>query len=190
MTQLLTLSLIVLLSLPIGSSVDAQSKTTKIFFLEDIHHKEWCAYANESIWKSSVDSLGAMTVGSLNYEKDQLAVVDVTEGDEAGDWMVYDHYTVDPRGEPLRDERKNNILPGRRSVEETYVIQNGKATRQSSSVRSLTTGGSLSDPEQWLPKVPVITHAKDFPFAALIVQKYPEAFSHGKVCVPFKRPGG
>jgi len=179
-----------LLSLPAGHSAYAQSKTTKILFLEDVDHKEWCAYANESIWKSTVDSLGAMTVGSLNYEKDQLSAVDVTEDDETGDWIVYDHYTVDPRGEPSWNKRKINILPGDRTIDETYQIQNGKATRRSSSIRSLSTGKNLSDPERWLPKVAIITRATDFPFAALIAQKYPETFSQSKVCIPFRKTGG
>src|SRR5262249_33840950 len=44
-----------------------QNGTLEIYILEDVAHQQWCAYRNESAWNSDVQSLQAMTVGTIKY---------------------------------------------------------------------------------------------------------------------------
>jgi len=37
-----------------------------------------------------------MIVGTAEYKSGRLVAVNVTEQDESGDWIVYDHYSMVP----------------------------------------------------------------------------------------------
>jgi len=160
----------------------AQSKTQKVFLLEDVGSDQWCAYDSESTWDATVQRLQAMTVGTLTYADDHLSRIDVTETDESGDWMVYDHYFLDGRGRLVKLLRLINVLPGDRSVEQTYVISAGKAIKTKRTDKELSTGKPMVSPESvWLPNLPIKTKTTMFPFSALLAR--PDFREAAKVCV-------
>lgn len=147
----------------------AQSKAPSVFFLEDTARNQWCAFNSEAPWNAAVQDAGAMTVGALTYSNDLLSQLDVTETDESGDWTVYDHYFVDEHGQLVRLSRMINILPGDRSVSQTFSISEGKATKTATTAKQLSSGKPLTSPKPiWLPKLPIETNIKMFPFAALL----------------------
>ena len=147
----------------------AQTKASKVFLLEDAGNNEWCSYLSELTWKAKVQELGAMTVGTLIYSNDRLAQIDVTETDESGDWMVYDHYFLDDHGQIVKLARLLNVLPGDRSVAQTFLIRKGKATKTAMSEKQLSSGKPVTAPAaDWLPEVAIETEPKLFPFAALL----------------------
>jgi hypothetical protein len=189
-TAILTRILFVLGAVVMNGAL-AQSTGKRFFLLEDAEHHQWCAYGNESEWTSEVKSLTALMVATLEYSGDQVSKIAVTEEDEAGDWIVYDHYLIGDKGEIRELKRTINILPGDRSEEETYLVLDGKAKKQSSNSRKLSTKEVLpaqQEQKDWLPNVPIIPRLQDFPFAALISGKHLEPASSGKVCVPVKQP--
>jgi len=166
-----------------GSSTGTQ-RTSKIFIANDADHHQWCAYPTQSAWQSDVKLFGSGIVATLTSAQGRLSSIEVTTEDEAGDWIVYDHYTVSTDGTLQEDKRKINILPGDRSVEESYLIRDGKAKKQSSTTKSLSTGKSLASSEDWVPEVSVIARLKDFPFASLIrTATDTDSLLRGRECV-------
>ena len=162
--------------------VSAQTPTHKLFLLEDDTRKEWCVYANESQWKSQVASSGAARVATMYYSDARLTSVDITTEDETGDWIVFDHYALSATGDIQQVQRKVNILPGDRSVSETFLVLDGKAKLQTRTTTSLSAGDKLTDAEHWLPRVRVVTRLKNFPFVSLTTVKYSDVLSKGKTC--------
>lgn len=147
----------------------AQSKAAKIFFLEDTRNSQWCAFHSEATWKAAVESARAMTVGTLIYSGKHLSQIFLTETDESGDWIVYDHYLVDSHGRIVKLSRTINVLPGDRSVLQTFSIGGGKVTKISTTAKQLGTGKTLISPKPvWLPEVPIETSIRMFSFASLI----------------------
>jgi hypothetical protein len=186
---LIALLLNVMSPLLVLGQTSRPSQDKQIFLVRDAEHKKWCMYLNESDRNSVVASLEATNVGTLHFTSDgDLSAIDVAEEDESGDWVVYDHYVIDINNHVLKDERRINILPGDRAVEESYLIKDGRATKEKSITRSLSTGKELSDHETWLPDVRVITRIGDFPFSPLVAGKYSEMSSKDKACTASKSP--
>jgi hypothetical protein len=171
----------------ISHAIAQQPVRRSIFLASDDHQKEWCAFTDEASWKSKVELSDAAIVATLNYSNSRLDSIDVTTEDEAGDWTVFDHYTLSQRGVLERLERKANILPGRRSVLETYALADGKIKLSSRETKPLTAGQKPIS-ETWLPDVRVAARLGDFQFASLARMKYSEIQSKGTVCVA-ARPG-
>lgn len=146
----------------------AQAKASKVFLLEDAGNNQWCSYTTESTWKAKVQGVGAMTVGTLAYSNDHLSQIDVTETDESGDWTVYDHYFFNDHGQLVKLSRLLNVLPGDRSVSQTFSISDGKATKTATCEKQLTTGKPVTSPADWLPDVSIVSATKMFPFSALL----------------------
>jgi hypothetical protein len=163
----------------------AQTADTKLYLLHDEARHQWCSYTSEGAWEKERDSIGTGEVGALEYSGGDLAEIDATYSDETGDWIVYDRYFVEPSGKIARLERKSNILPGDRSVEEVFVIASGKAQRQSIETRSLVTGEPKTSPDEetWLPKIQIVTRVQRFPFRALVRLKYSPGSSKEKSCI-------
>jgi hypothetical protein len=159
----------------------AQANASKVFLLEDAGNNQWCSYNTESTWKVKVQEVGAMTVGTLTYSNDHLSQIDVTETDESGDWTVYDHYFLDDHGQLVKLSRLLNVLPGDRSVSQTFSISNGKATKTATSEKQLSTGKPVTSPADWLPDVSIETATKMFPFSALLSR--PGLRTSSKSCV-------
>ena len=156
--------------------------SNELFLVNDEQRNEWCAYANESLWKSQVDTVGADTVATLSFFETHLTSIEVTTQDETGDWLMIDHYTLGTAGDIKQLQRRANILPGDRSVSETFSITNGKAKLEKRDTTSLTPGQKLTSTEDWVPPVPIVTRLEDFPFAPLTALKHSEVNSKGKIC--------
>lgn len=170
-----------LLLLQVGLA-SAQAKARKVFFLEDAGKNQWCAFDSEAAWKAAVQDAGSMAVGSLTYVGEHLSQIDVTETDESGDWTVYDRYVLGDHGQPIKLSRTINVLPGDRSVLQTLSISEGKVKKTAIVAKQLSTGKPLTSPNPiWLPKLPIDTGAKMFPFSALLVR--PGLRTNGKSCV-------
>src|SRR5205807_8954417 len=104
----------------------APSKSeTELYLLEDSRHQQWCVFRSKSLWESEVKALPALSVGSLEYEKHRLSAVNVTQEDETGDWIIYDHHSLDKDGTPDKLIRTINVLPRDFSETQLYVIQDG-----------------------------------------------------------------
>ena len=178
----LTIEVIFLLSNAVG-----QDASKHVFLLQDPEQHQWCAYAQESRWTSDVQSANSLTIATVEYSGAHISKIDFTENDEAGDWVVYDHYYTNLKGELQQLKRTVNILPGDRTEEATYLIEDGKATRQTHQVRSLSTKGRLAakDREQWLPQAPIVKRLENFPFFPLL-SKISTVTASGKICLPEK----
>jgi hypothetical protein len=187
-TKLVVALLIVLPAATGNLQRPPQTEQIKLFILHDVKQRQWCIYASESQWKSDVNSSGAPTVASLEFEAGHLNAVDLTHQDEAGDWIVYDQYELGRTGELQQDQREIRILPGDRLVKEVYLIRDGIAHKQNSNTQSLSTGQKLTNVEDWLPDVPVISRLKDFPFAPLIGVDRSRILAKGKICDASKEP--
>jgi len=162
--------------------VAAQKKAGKVTLLEDTAGHQWCAYNKESAWQKAVQETGAMTVGTLSFSNDQLSRIDVTETDESGDWTVYDHYRLDHANKIVRLERMINVLPGDRSVVQTFSISEDRAKKIQTESKQLSTGKILNDPKPiWLPQLAIRTELSQFPFSALIT--LPNLRTWEKSCV-------
>lgn len=168
MFGVVTLAGMLLFSQPNYASAQAKA-TIKVFLLEDTGNNQWCGYTKESTWNTAVQDVEAMTVGTLTYSNDSLSQIDVTETDESGDWTVYDHYFLNDRGEIVKLSRLINVLPGDRSVSQTFSISNGKAKMTATTEKQLSTGKPLSSPKPvWLPNLSITTRVEMFPFSSLL----------------------
>jgi hypothetical protein len=128
-----------------------------------------------------------MTVATLSYSNDHLLQIDVTETDESGDWTVYDHYFLNDGGEIVKLSRMINILPGDRSVLQIFSMSDGKATKTATTEKELSTGRLLRSPKSvWLPKLPIRTGTKLFPFSALLGR--PGLTTSSKLCAQSPAP--
>lgn len=158
-----------------------QAKTAKVFLLEDTASNQWCAYDEEAAWNTAVRDAGAMTVGTLTYSNDLLLRIDVTETDETGDWIVYDHYFLDDHGRIEKLSRMINVLPGDMSVSQMFSIRNGKAKKIATSEKQLSTGKPLTSPKPvWLPDLLIKTRTNVFPFSGLL--EHSDLRTASKIC--------
>jgi hypothetical protein len=163
-------------------STSAQPKTSRVFFLEDTVKHQWCAFTSETIWKEAVQEVEALTVGTLIYSDEHLMQIDVTETDESGDWTVYDHYRLDDREQLKKLSRTINVLPGDRSVVQTFVIHDGKTDTIKTVATQLSTENPLNSAKPiWMPELPIATSTRMFPFAVLF--EAPSLRIHAKSCL-------
>jgi len=166
--------------LPIqGKAGQPVAKT--LYLLEDNKHQQWCAFRDEREWKTEVESLSALVVATAEYVDGRLSAVDVTHQDEAGDWIVYDHYSLDQSGKISKLKRTINVLPGDRSENEVFLMLSGTPKKESAASRKLSTGEPASKADVWLPDVPITTRVEAFPFSSLIGSSGAE--SKAKSCV-------
>ncbi|MGH9474007.1 MAG: hypothetical protein ACRD2F_03940 [Terriglobales bacterium] len=178
-----------LLLIPPTDASGQAKATKKVFLVENRGRDRWCAYNKESAWRAAVNRAEALTVGVLIYAGRQLRRIDVTETDESGDWTAYDHYLLNGRGEITRLYRMINILPGNRSVSQTYLINDGKAKKTAATEKQLSSGKPLiSAKPVWLPKVPIRTRLGMFPFSSLLGR--PGLTTASKSCAPIPGRGG
>lgn len=120
-------------------------KILNVFLLQE-SSDQWCSYIDQNEWKGAVRASGAMVVAELRYSQDKLTEIDVTETDESGDWTVFDHYFLDTDNNLKKLSRLINVLPGDRSVLETFSIADGKTKKISTEAKQLSTGKPLSSP--------------------------------------------
>jgi hypothetical protein len=153
-----------------------QTSDTKVGLLENPETHRWCAYGDLPSWQIGVDSLSAVNVGQLSYSRGDLKEILFTREHETEDWSVADKYFVGSGGIE-RVSRLITIQSANLEIEESYLIRNRAAVRQSRSVRSLSSGKAASVGSTWVPNVPVATRVQDLPFADFVelrrVAKYP-----------------
>ena len=176
-TTLLFLSLLPMQARP------SQHVAKTLYLLEDGKHEQWCAFREEAEWKAEVESLTALVVATANYVDGRISAVNITQQDEAGDWIVYDHYSLDENGRILKLKRTINVLPGDRSEDQVFLIASGSPKKQSTAARRLSSGEPLSDSKEWLPDLPIATRIQEIPFFPLIGSQSLETWSKGKSCV-------
>jgi hypothetical protein len=148
----------------------------------DSENGKSCVYADESIWKSDIQKTGASRVAVSESINGNVHSIDITQGDEAGDWMVFDHYSFAKDGTVNALTRKINIIPGDRSVDEVYKVQDGKLIKTDSTVRSLTGDGNPTTDDTWLPVVPMFNRLTNFPFASLLRSTPSQVTAAGRIC--------
>src|SRR5579862_5831044 len=97
-----------------------QPVTRSIYVLEDEKHHQWCGYRTETAWSSDIDAVSAVVSAVVDYTNDQMTSIRVATVDwpGAGDWAVYDTYTLDSNGKLQGLKRVINVLPGDRSEHE------------------------------------------------------------------------
>ncbi len=159
-----------------------------IYFLKDDSHKQWCGYASESRFKAQIQALAAMIVGGADYSDGRVSTLHFTETDETGDWAVNDTYTLNESGVPESLKRTINILPEGTSEEQFFLIQNGKAIKQRSTYRDLSTGKPTQKRVDWFKGPPVMTKLETSPFSTLIGSKRMEVMSKGETCIRMEKP--
>ena len=124
-----------------------------------------------------------MAVGMLSYFDGRLTQIDETETDESGDWMVFDNYFLDDQGQIVKLTRLINVLPGDRSVQQMFAINDGRANKTATTEKLLSTGKRLRTPNQeWLPDLPIRIGTKFFPFHRLL--ELPGLTDKAQVCAP------
>jgi hypothetical protein len=164
------------------ASCFGQTKASRVYVLEDRGNDRWCAFDNQKAWSSEVQRTEAMVVGTLTYSDSNLSQIDVTETDQSGDWIVYDHYFLNDHRQIVKLSRTINVLPGDRSVVQTFSISNGRPSKEGETQKELSTGKILTSPETvWLPELGIATDIKKFPFSSLL--KTPGLGTTGKTCV-------
>ena len=162
-----------------------------LYFLNDPDER-WCAFNRESEWRSEVEMLGALTTAVAKYTGSRISSIDVTTEDnpEAGDWVIFDTYSLGKDQTFQSLKRTINVLPGFTSELETWLIQNGKAIKQSSVSRDLDT--LKPKPVQatgiWLPSAPIFTRLSALPFWPLVRDKRQQISSGREACITVKRP--
>jgi hypothetical protein len=163
-------------------------KTTAdtLYFLNS--DEEWCVYTNESRWRSEMAA--GDTVGTIEYAGTRVSRIRVTTPDDpgAGDWMVFDVYSLDRTEKLHLLERTINVLPGHISQLEIWRIDKGKAVRQSGISRDLDTLKPRQEPEDWLPDVPVYTSPDAIPVWPLFRHREKSLTITGKACATVRRP--
>jgi len=163
-----------------------QTRGGRSIFLLAGENGGWCAFKNERTWASAKASMDTVPdVAKVDYLNGQVTFVYVTTADETGDWTIYDKYVFDKNGQPTRLERTINITDQMRE-EQTWAIRNNKAVKERSVGRSLSTHAVIPEGKIWLPDLPVITRAREFPFWTLATERTTELLSKGRICEPQK----
>jgi len=162
--------------------------SSSVFLLKDDTNHQWCAYASKAAWQSRVDDITARTVAGAEYDDGQLVKLDVSENDESGDWLVSDHYTVDREKRLVQLQRSIEVIPDRAIKEERYSIKNGRLTKDSSVVRSMSNNEIVAAPDLSTPSLRVATRVSDFGFASLIGDRkhLEEVLNAGSKCIQAK----
>jgi len=173
-----------LLLTSVNNPASVKSVRQSMYLLEDVPGQRWCAYRSQAAWKSAVDSLQALGVATVEYRNEHSSAVNFTQQDEAGDWIVYDRYSLGENGRLNQLRRKINIIPGDVSEEQVFEINDERANKISTVRRKLSTGKIDGNPRDvWLPDLPVITTLQAFPFSSLL-NKRSAVLSKGKDCEP------
>lgn len=164
------------------------AKEGKIFLLEDTSNAQWCAYAKNTEWSAAVQDIGAMAVGELTYINSRLLRIDVTETDETGDWIVYDHYFLNDHEELVKLSRLINVAQGDRRFIQVFSIKDGRTKNiVTKERRSSASDLAVSSKPEWLPDVLIYTRKELFPFSGLFHQL--KLMKNGRLCVHISGSG-
>jgi len=144
---------------------------------------EWCSYTSVKGWSAAVTSSGALDVGDVYFVAGKITEIYKTSEAESGDWMVVDHYRVEPSGTLTGLVREIRMAEGGVWIRETYSIRNGKDQLTQRGRISPTTGSAVSGriPDD-LPEVPIATSMATLPFAALL--RVADLRNQPRTCAP------
>jgi len=163
----------------------AQSRDSLYVFgdlLADTATSRWCAYSNPVAWKAAAESAHALTSGVVEFKRGRVAVIKLVEDGESGDWLVYSTYMVDSAGAIRRLNRMINDLPTQSSLDQRFVIRNGRAILLSAKNHDLHTRKPTGPPSDWVPDLPIATTLQAFGFFPLIERDLNEVRSRGELC--------
>ena len=157
----------------------------KLYVLQNSSKHLWCGYHDEGRWRSDINGVGATETGSIEFDGEYPKIVRHTEGDdpEAGDWIVYDHYTFSKLGAALSLERTANVLPGNVSRVETFRLEKDRLVRLNVSMRPLNPDSQMTPQAASFPKLPMASRIADLPFSTLI-DRWGDVIKGGVLCVP------
>ena len=129
-------------------------------------------------------------VGTVEFSGTRISRIRVTTPDDpgAGDWMMFDVYSVDANGKLRSLERTTNVLPGNISQLEVWSIDKGQAVRKSSVTRDLDTLKPKQDEKESVPDRPVFTSVTSLPVWPLIREGGKSFARNGKACLTITRP--
>jgi hypothetical protein len=164
-----------------------QHAVETLYLLKDRKHEQWCAFRDQRQWRASVDSLSASVVATADFVDGRISAVEVTEQDETGDWIVYDHYSLAENGRISKLKRTVNSLPSDRSDSEIFQIANGVAQKESTASRKLSNGEPVTRSTALYPDPPIVTSIQSFPFFPLLAATRLEDNS-SKSCVHVRDP--
>jgi len=178
------------ISTAMGQVQSPKAAPKSFYVVNDEVNDRWCAYTSESEWRSRVDSpeTDARTLARLEYTKGRVSSIYVTNLDDpgAGDWTIFDLYSLD-KSEKLRSiNRTINVIPGSINELEIWAIQNGKPVKEST--RDPVSLKPVKPTNEWVPNVPIFGSVSAFPFWPLIHDRWQEILSRGSACVIVKRP--
>ncbi len=126
-------------------------------------------------------------MGSLQYDHGHISQICIRQLNSTGDWVLDDQYEVSQKGEIVKLFRVVGYLSEDALKRESYEIQDGRATRKTRSVISMTTQEILPSPSP-LDEVgswQIFTRTKDLPFVALIERFRSSGVNEPELCVPF-----
>lgn len=161
-------------------------EANEVFLVRGAGGHGWCAYPDQSAW-NDVDWAGGSQGGILDFANDRLASTEARTTIKQGEdriWLVVDHYTLSAKGEFLEDRRRITDVEGNWERDETYLIHDGRAEKQSGHTHKSFPDQPLSKPQATVPNLPVITKIQDLPFSRLAGLTRSEVTSKGKVCAP------
>src|SRR5690242_8452521 len=140
---------------------------TKLYLLHDSDHRQWCAYTQETNWKTDVEKLAARTVATVEIDGRQINTIHVSRSDKSGDWLIVDSYRVDRFRQLKQLKRETKVIPEDLNDEKFYSRKGQRLLLDRAVTKSLSTG-QLTSKAGWKPYVPIVNQIKDFPFAPLL----------------------
>jgi hypothetical protein len=179
---------LILVLIPVLGSAQTTAKKADVTLYFRNSDEQWCAYTSESTLRKELEA--GETVGTVEFNGTRISRVRVTTPDDpgAGDWMMFDVYTVDASGNLRSLERTINVLPGNISQLETWLIDRGKAVKKSSLVRDLDTLKPKQGEADWVPDVQILTKLASLPVWPLVRDGGKSMATTGKACFTVKRP--
>lgn len=178
-------ALILSAALGVAQTTASKKADSTLYFRNS--DEQWCAYTTESALRAELEA--GETLGTVEFNGSRIMRVRVTTPDDpgAGDWMMFDVYTVDANGNLRSVERTINVLPGNISQLEMWSIARGKAVKRSSVTRDLDTLKPKQGEKEWVPDTPVLTSLAALPVWPL-VRDGGKSLATGKACLTVKRP--
>lgn len=166
-----------------------QKPNGEVFLTEHAGVHQWCATLDKQMADEDTDRMGALTVANASYESGHLKSIDINSEDEAGDWMVYDHYSINKAARSVQSlKRVINSASGDATVTKWYRMRSQKARLIRSSAESLSNSSPLNIKEvPWLPSLRIYVSLREIPFRKLLPVDGPPHYSQALQCMDSRR---
>jgi hypothetical protein len=171
-----------MLALANGSTAKAENR---IFVLERPESGLLCGFVSEHQWaqfpreKNDVDIVAVAS--RVDGVVSSILVERFTE-----DTATYDEYSIDRKGNINRLKRTFDVVPDRVTREQIWSIRDGKAVKTSESWMEFKTHRPIAPHKEIedFGTSPIILRMADFPFYSLIIDRHPERWPSGNLCIP------